>query len=179
MPTAPKSGITGQSMIPLVNVDENLCALTSPCPPHKAFHWVTPRVGNKRLSLMKARECPLLSLVTTAICTCTALKGRNGKYSTQGGDTPHVTQILGGIKCSPESGLEQHSSFPGCTSALLHFYVIFALWQGQPEVWCWELCWWWWLVSPQPWQGVKTWAFFNLQETGFFVMAVAWKTSSY
>lgn len=36
---------------------------------------------------MKARECPLLSLVTTAICTCPntgAMKGRNGKYSPKG-----------------------------------------------------------------------------------------------
>lgn len=73
MPTAPKSGIAGQSVIPLVNADERLCTHLSLPFPWRHASWVTPGVGNERLSLMKARECPLLSLVTTAICTCTAL----------------------------------------------------------------------------------------------------------
>lgn len=53
-----------------------LCSLASPCPPHKRFsHRWLPGWGKKkkRLSLLKVKQCPLLSLLTVAARTQAAL----------------------------------------------------------------------------------------------------------
>ena len=96
MSAASKSRIAGHRVIPSGNADETLCFLCSRFSlpsPRRGFARVIPRLGKKRLPPMKAKQCPLLSLLTLPLApqqrwSCAsigALKDENGKYSAQGG----------------------------------------------------------------------------------------------
>ena len=60
MPTASKSGITGHSVIPLVNADETLCSVLSllPALPTKGFHTGDSQGGEKETVTAESKTVP-------------------------------------------------------------------------------------------------------------------------
>lgn len=153
----------GQSVIPLVNADGSLCCHLSLPSPWRHATWVTLRVGNERLALIKTKECPLLPPVTTAICTCTALAlPEHQSIEREQWKTLHPRlwewPWWGHTTCNTDSGGYKmlYSAWVG--TAQLLSCVHFCTWFMTGTTWGLALGALLTVVSLQPWQKVKTWA---------------------
>lgn len=162
-------------MIPLVHAAE-LCLACCPyslLSSQSSFQLVTPRVGKERLSLLEVRECPLLSLPTTAACTPAAPQGtemgmENIPPEGAGSGWGHSTgeTELWRTKGSIGSGLEQHQGLWEAPSLNMHFCAWFVIAPSRCSVprgglraslsdgWC----------QLSPGRGAKAWALFSCRE---------------